>query len=84
MVSDIIYLAPQKRWAKVRQIARPEVGGYPKFVSQELNENYLPVWLQEAGYRNLYTGRLFNAYLIENYNSHFPAGWATTDFLLDP
>ena len=77
-------MAPQKRWAKVRQTARPEIGGYPTFVSQGLNENYLPVGLQEAGYRNLYTRKLFNALLTEYYNSHFPVGWATTDFLLDP
>jgi arylsulfatase A-like enzyme len=28
----------------------PPYGGYPKFVAQGLNENFLPVWLQEAGY----------------------------------
>ncbi|KAI4598774.1 hypothetical protein KJ359_002666 [Pestalotiopsis sp. 9143b] len=28
----------------------PPYGGYTKFISQGLNDNYLPVWLQEAGY----------------------------------
>lgn len=62
----------------------PPYGGYPKFVSQGLNSNYLPVWLQEAGYNTYYTGKLFNAHTIHNYDSPFPAGWTSTDFLLDP
>ncbi|KAK7414585.1 hypothetical protein QQZ08_012526 [Neonectria magnoliae] len=62
----------------------PPYGGFPKFVSQGLNDNYLPVWLQEAGYNTYYTGKLFNAHTIKNYNSPFPAGWTDTNFLLDP
>ncbi|KAL8788408.1 MAG: hypothetical protein Q9195_007287 [Heterodermia aff. obscurata] len=63
---------------------RPPYGGYPKFVSQGLNSQYLPVWLQEAGYRTYYTGKLFNAHTVENYDAPFPAGWTGSDFLLDP
>lgn len=62
----------------------PPYGGYPKFVSQGLNSNYLPVWLQEAGYNTYYTGKLFNAHTVANYDSPYPAGWTSTDFLLDP
>ncbi|KAJ3531101.1 hypothetical protein NM208_g9030 [Fusarium decemcellulare] len=62
----------------------PPYGGFPKFVSQGLNDNYLPVWLQEAGYNTYYTGKLFNSHTINNYNSPFPAGWTGTNFLLDP
>ncbi|EXM21786.1 Arylsulfatase [Fusarium oxysporum f. sp. vasinfectum] len=62
----------------------PPYGGFPKFVSQGLNENYLPVWLKEAGYNTYYTGKLFNAHTINNYNSPYPAGWTGTNFLLDP
>lgn len=62
----------------------PPYGGYPKFVSQGLNDNYLPVWLQEAGYNTYYTGKLFNAHTVSNYDSPFPAAWTSTDFLLDP
>ncbi|ROW06867.1 hypothetical protein VMCG_04073 [Cytospora schulzeri] len=62
----------------------PPYGGYPKFVTQGLNSNYLPVWLQDAGYNTYYTGKLFNAHTIYNYDSPFPAGWTSTDFLLDP
>ncbi|CAG1992419.1 unnamed protein product [Fusarium graminearum] len=62
----------------------PPYGGYPKFVSQGLNENYLPVWLREAGYKTYYTGKLFNSHTVNNYNSPYPAGWTGTNFLLDP
>ena len=53
-------------------------------MSQGLNDQYLPVWLQEAGYKTYYTGKLFNAHTVDNYNAPFPAGWTGSDFLLDP
>ncbi|CAK7216017.1 hypothetical protein SCUCBS95973_002662 [Sporothrix curviconia] len=62
----------------------PPHGGYPKFISQGLNDNYLPVWLQEAGYDTYYTGKLFNAHTVENYNAPKAKGWTHNDFLLDP
>ncbi|KAJ5825997.1 arylsulfatase [Penicillium riverlandense] len=62
----------------------PPYGGYPKFVTQGFNENYLPVWLQQAGYNTYYTGKLFNVHTVDNYNSPYAAGFTTSDFLLDP
>ncbi|PSN72114.1 Arylsulphatase [Corynespora cassiicola Philippines] len=62
----------------------PPYGGFPKFVSQGLNDNFLPIWLQEAGYNTYYTGKLFNAHTIENYHSPFVNGFTGSDFLLDP
>ncbi|KAL7625776.1 hypothetical protein AAE478_004999 [Parahypoxylon ruwenzoriense] len=62
----------------------PPYGGYPKFVAQGFNDDYLPVWLQEAGYNTYYTGKLFNAHTVENYNSPHPGGFTSSDFLLDP
>ncbi|PMD52394.1 Arylsulphatase [Hyaloscypha bicolor E] len=62
----------------------PPYGGYPKFVAQGFNRNWLPLWLQAAGYSTYYTGKLFNAHTIENWNSPHPAGWTSSDFLLDP
>ncbi|KAI0535384.1 arylsulfatase-like protein [Xylaria digitata] len=59
-------------------------GGYPKFISQGLNDKYLPVWLQGAGYNTYYTGKLFNAHAVDTYDSPFAAGWTGSDFLLDP
>ncbi|XMA11831.1 hypothetical protein WAI453_004622 [Rhynchosporium graminicola] len=62
----------------------PPYGGYPKFISQGFNSNWLPIWLQQANYSTYYTGKLFNAHTITNYNSPHPAGWTSSDFLLDP
>jgi N-acetylglucosamine-6-sulfatase len=62
----------------------PPYGGYPKFVAQGFNSAYLPIWLQDAGYNTFYTGKLFNSHTVLNYHSPFPAGWTTSDFLLDP
>jgi arylsulfatase A-like enzyme len=30
---------------------KPPYGGWPKFTEQNLNDNYLPVWIQDAGIR---------------------------------
>ncbi|QDS69091.1 hypothetical protein FKW77_010126 [Venturia effusa] len=62
----------------------PPYGGYPKFISQGLNDNWLPVWLQSHGYNTYYTGKLFNSHNITNYNSPFVNGFTSSDFLLDP
>ncbi|CAL5872188.1 uncharacterized protein PFLUO_LOCUS6446 [Penicillium psychrofluorescens] len=62
----------------------PPYGGYPKFISQGFNENYLPVWLQEAQYNTYYTGKLFNVHTVDNYDRPFAAGFTGSDFLLDP
>ncbi|KAI0391452.1 arylsulfatase-like protein [Xylariaceae sp. FL0594] len=62
----------------------PPYGGYPKFIAQGLNHNYLPVWFQEAGYGTYYAGKLFNAHSVDTYNAPFAAGWTGSDFLLDP
>ncbi|RAH42610.1 sulfatase family protein [Aspergillus brunneoviolaceus CBS 621.78] len=62
----------------------PPYGGYPKFVSQGFNDNFLPVWLQSAGYNTFYTGKLFNAHSVDSYNAPFVNGFNGSDFLLDP
>ncbi|KAG0002188.1 hypothetical protein BGZ79_003439 [Entomortierella chlamydospora] len=38
----------------------PPHGSYTKFVSQNLEQNWLPLWLQEAGYSNNYIGKFIN------------------------
>ncbi|KAL8677723.1 MAG: hypothetical protein Q9186_005876 [Xanthomendoza sp. 1 TL-2023] len=49
-----------------------------------LNDQYLPVWLQQAGYQTYYAGKLFNAHTVDNYDDPYPAAWTGSDFLLDP
>ncbi|KAF5650744.1 arylsulfatase [Fusarium sp. NRRL 52700] len=62
----------------------PPYGGYPKFVERGFNENYLPVWLQQAGYNTYYVGKLMNSHTDQNYNKPYPAGFNGTDFLIQP
>ncbi|KAL6364958.1 hypothetical protein LRP88_00933 [Fusarium phalaenopsidis] len=62
----------------------PPYGGFPIFVKNGHNENYLPVWLQNAGYNTFYTGKMFNAHTVWNYDSPHLKGWNSSDFLLDP
>jgi N-acetylglucosamine-6-sulfatase len=62
----------------------PPYGGYPKFVQEGLNEDWLPVWLQNAGYNTYYVGKLFNAHDVDNYDSPYVNGFNGSDFLLDP
>ncbi|RYP53175.1 hypothetical protein DL768_001768 [Monosporascus sp. mg162] len=59
-------------------------GGYTKFLAEGWNDNYLPVWLQQAGYNTYYTGKLMNGHSTTTYNKPFPAGWTGTNFFLDP
>ena len=62
----------------------PPYGGYPKFISQGLNGDYLPVWLQAAWYDTYYVGKLMNSHTIENYDQPFVNGFNHSSFLLEP
>jgi arylsulfatase A-like enzyme len=62
----------------------PPYGGYAKFVANGFNDNYLPVWLEQAGYSSYYVGKLFNGHSVDYYDRPYPAGFAGGDFLLDP
>ncbi|RJE26100.1 Arylsulfatase [Aspergillus sclerotialis] len=59
-------------------------GGYPKVVQAGWNNNYLPIWMQDAGYNTYYVGKLWNAHTEKNYNSPYAKGFNGSDFLLDP
>ncbi|KAF2144358.1 uncharacterized protein K452DRAFT_344391 [Aplosporella prunicola CBS 121167] len=58
-------------------------GGYGKFLKSAEDNNYLPHWLDKAGYRTEYIGKLFNGVDLTNY-SPAPKGWDHIDVLLDP
>lgn len=62
----------------------PPYGGYPVFVREGLNEDWLPIWLQAEGYQTYYTGKLFNFHSVETYNDPYVKGFNGSDFLLDP
>lgn len=59
-------------------------GGYPKVVEAGWNDNYLPLWMQEAGYDTYYVGKLWNSHTAENYNKPYVKGFNGSEFLLDP
>lgn len=62
----------------------PPYGGYPKVVREGINEDYLPVWMQNAGYNTYYAGKLWNGHQVDNYDAPHVKGFNGSDFLLDP
>lgn len=72
-----------ERVGQVTDVVAP-YGGYPKIVKQGINNDYLPVWLQSAGYNTYYVGKLWNQHSVLNYHSPHAAGFNGSDFLLDP
>lgn len=53
-------------------------------MSQGINDDYLPVWMQAAGYQTYYVGKLWNTHNVFNYDSPQVKGFNGSDFLLDP
>ncbi|KAJ7466911.1 putative arylsulfatase [Mycena latifolia] len=58
--------------------------GYTKFSQEGLYKDFLPVWLQNAGYNTYYAGKLMNGHATINYNAPFVQGFNSSSFLLDP
>jgi N-acetylglucosamine-6-sulfatase len=59
----------------------PPLGGYPKLNTS----NYLPLWLQEAGYRTMHLGKFLNGYGSQNPDPHeVPPGWDVWQGSIDP
>jgi arylsulfatase A-like enzyme len=59
---------------------QPPVGGYTKLDTSE----YLPVWLQRAGYRTIHLGKFLNGYGRDTPLNHVPPGWSEWYGSLDP
>lgn len=59
-------------------------GGYPKFIQGGFNDDWLPVWMQNAGYQTYYVGKLMNAYDPDNYNSPYLKGFNGSEILCGP
>ncbi|KAI9246960.1 alkaline-phosphatase-like protein [Phascolomyces articulosus] len=59
-------------------------GGYERYNELQLGEDYLPIWMQKAGYSTHYIGKLMNKYSVNNYNKPIPAGFDYQDQLVDP
>ncbi|THU90363.1 arylsulfatase precursor [Dendrothele bispora CBS 962.96] len=59
-------------------------GGYHTFCEKGYNEKYLPLFLQNAGYATYYTGKLMNGLNTSLIETCQPAGWTSSEFLVDP
>jgi hypothetical protein len=60
------------------------VGGYTKFNEEGLNNSYLPVWLQDAGYNTYYAGKLMNGHATLNYDDPYVNGFNSSAYVLCP
>ncbi|KAI0146388.1 arylsulfatase [Xylariaceae sp. FL1272] len=58
-------------------------GSYNKWVESGQDTNYLPHWLNKAGYRTEYIGKIMNGYGITNYDTK-SKGWDYSDLLVEP
>ncbi|KAI6816360.1 hypothetical protein KC342_g15510 [Hortaea werneckii] len=58
-------------------------GNYDKWVLAGEDKDYLPHWLNKAGYRTEYIGKLINGYNTQNYATR-PREWSHVDALVDP
>ncbi|KAI8614661.1 alkaline-phosphatase-like protein [Chytriomyces sp. MP71] len=58
-------------------------GGYDNFLKKGLNEDYLPKFLQSAGYSTSYVGKFLNGYTAANHEQT-PGGWNEFDTLIGP
>ena len=59
---------------------RPPVGGYGKLDTS----NYLPLWLQRAGYRTVHIGKFLNGYGRDTPPTDVPPGWDEWYGSVDP
>ncbi|KAL8756642.1 MAG: hypothetical protein Q9199_002796 [Rusavskia elegans] len=59
-------------------------GGYAKFISQHLNDKGIAPWMQKAGYKTYYTGKLRNDHSQKNWNKPRPAGLDGENLLVGP
>ncbi|KXS21503.1 Arylsulphatase [Gonapodya prolifera JEL478] len=61
----------------------PPHGGYTKFRKDNLDNDYLPLWLKKAGYQTFFTGKFVVEYALTNYKT-VPKGWDVFDGLIWP
>lgn len=57
-------------------------GGWLKFGQQGLNDNYLAVWLANAGINNYYVGKFLNNFGEDNLATPAPPkGWTNSTYV---
>jgi N-acetylglucosamine-6-sulfatase len=50
-------------------------GGWDRVIQRGYNDDYLPIWLQQAGYNTYYTGKLYNGMNKEHVEKTLVKGW---------
>ena len=50
-------------------------GGWLKVLEGGFNDNYLPIWLRDAGYATYYTGKLYNGMKEKYVKEKTARGW---------
>ena len=63
---------------------RPPYGAWKKVHEDKINDDYLPLWLQDGGINTYYVGKLSNGHSIGNYQKRKAKGWTGSNFLLEP
>ncbi|KAG1675374.1 hypothetical protein FOA52_012293 [Chlamydomonas sp. UWO 241] len=63
--------------------SEPPHGGAKKFVDQEMDREYLPVWMQRQGYHTYFTGKFLNQFSSWHVAERCPRGWDVFDAILD-
>lgn len=58
-------------------------GSFQKFRASGANDNNLPHYLNRAGYRTEFIGKIMNGYGVWNWDTP-PAGWDRFDGMIDP
>ncbi|KAI1332943.1 arylsulfatase [Xylariaceae sp. FL0255] len=66
----------------ITNVIRPG-GSYNKWVESGQDKNYMPHWMNAAGYTTEYIGKIMNGYGLSNYNVTVK-GWDHTDLLVEP
>ncbi|KAJ9475977.1 Arylsulfatase [Pseudozyma hubeiensis] len=59
-------------------------GGWTRFVAQGYRKDWLPTWLQSAGYSTYYTGKLMNGNTVTNWKTSPVLGFNRSALLSDP
>lgn len=59
-------------------------GGWARFVAQGYRKDWLPSWLQQAGYNTYYTGKLMNGNTVKNWQTSPVQGFNRSALLSDP
>ncbi|PHH74301.1 hypothetical protein CDD82_5014 [Ophiocordyceps australis] len=58
-------------------------GGYAKWLASGLSDDYLPIWLRNAGYQTEFIGKFMDGYDKAIFDTP-PSGWDMVDALVEP